>query len=98
MAAHADQGDTPQGMVGVPIATRVEAVTIGPPRGGGQRGHPTRPREGGLTAQPPWVVSSGHQQLPGAVQADAGRARQARASALVVWERRNWLRNSSRAA
>ncbi len=28
MAVHADQGDAPQGMVGVPIATPVEAVEL----------------------------------------------------------------------
>ena len=148
MAVHTDQGDAPQGMVGVAIATPVKAVTIGPPRGGGQRGHATQPREGGLAAQPPRVVPSGHQQLPSGVQANAGqgqqrwrgradqlgeldiegvqfrlqvgqrrarvrralvadsgsrrgpgrRARQARASALVVWERRGWLRSSWGAA
>jgi hypothetical protein len=78
MAVHADQGDAPQGMVGVAIATPVEPVTIGPPRGGGQRGHATQPSEGGLAAKPPRDVSSGHQQLPGGVQANAGQGQQRR--------------------
>jgi hypothetical protein len=70
-------------MVGVAIATPVEPVTIGPPRGGGQRGHATQPSEGGLAAQPPRVVSSGHQQLPGGVQAMPGRANSAGAAVLT---------------
>src|SRR5215217_3271867 len=41
VAAHPDQGDAPQGVVGPPVAAAIEPVAIGAARGGGDRGGAT---------------------------------------------------------
>jgi len=73
MAAHADQGDAPQGAVGLAVAAAVQPVPVGAAGGDGYRGGSAEPGEGGFRAQPVRVVPGGDQELPGGVHADAGQ-------------------------
>jgi hypothetical protein len=50
VAAHADQGDAPQGVVGVAVAAAVEAMAVGAAREGRDRRGAAQVREGGLAA------------------------------------------------
>jgi hypothetical protein len=52
VAAHADQGDAPQGVVGAAVTSPVEAVAVGAGRGRRDRGGTTQMRKGRLRAEP----------------------------------------------
>ena len=62
VAAHPDQGDPPQGVVGVAVAAAVQPVAVGAARGRRDRGGAAPVGEGGLDPQPlgvsPAVTSS----------------------------------------
>jgi hypothetical protein len=72
-----NQGDAPQGVVGVAVAAAIEAVAVGAARRGGDRGGAAQMSEGGLRAQPLGVVTGGDQQLAGGVDPDPGQRDQA---------------------
>ena len=75
VAAHPDQGDPPQGVVGVAVAAAIQPVAVGPARGRRHGGGAAQVREGRLGAQPLGVVAGGDQQLPGGVDPDPGAGR-----------------------
>ncbi|GGQ83635.1 hypothetical protein GCM10010145_61500 [Streptomyces ruber] len=56
-----------------PVATTVEPVPVGPPRGCGNGGDTAQPREGRLGPQPLGVVARADQQLAGGLRADPGQ-------------------------
>ena len=80
MAVHADQGDAPQGVVGVvvgvAVAAPIEPVAVGPARGCRDGGSAAQVREGSLGAEPLGVVAGGDQQLAGGVDPDPGQSDQ----------------------
>jgi hypothetical protein len=73
VAVHGDQGDAPQGVVGLAVAAAVEAVAVGAARGRRDRGDATQLGEGRLATQPLGVVAGGDQQLAGGVDPDPGQ-------------------------
>jgi len=79
VAVQADQGNAPQGAVGVAVAAAVQPVTAAGAAGGGrERRDAAEPGEGSFGAQPGGVVPGGDQQLPGGIDADAGQGDQLR--------------------
>lgn len=78
VAVHTDQGDAPQGAVGVAVAAAVQPVPVSAAGGHRDRRHTAQARERPLRAQTASVVSGGYQQLPGGVHADAGQRDQLR--------------------
>jgi hypothetical protein len=83
VAAHPDQGDAPQGVVGLAVAAAVESVAVGAARGRGDGGGAAQVGEGGLAMEPLGVVAGGDQQLPGGVDPDPGQGDQGGATALT---------------
>jgi hypothetical protein len=68
VAAHADQGDAPQGAVGLPIAAAVQPVPVGTPGRNRDRGSAAQPGEGRLRAQAfPVVPGVGSDREPGRI-------------------------------
>jgi hypothetical protein len=78
VGAHPGDNDPPQGVVGLPVAGRVEAPPDGLGRGCRDRGYGAQVRPGGLGPQPLGVVPSGDEQDRGGVGADAVQGDQAR--------------------
>lgn len=72
---HADQGDTPQGAVGLAVAAAVESVAVAAAGGYGDRGGAAEPG-GCFGAEPVRVVPGGDQELPGGLHSDAGQGEQ----------------------
>ena len=95
-AVPADQGDAPQGVVGVAVAAPVESVAVGAARGRRDGGGAAQMGEGGLGAEPLGVVAGGDQQLPGGVDPTPGRAsRVGAAAATSTW---SWVSSWSSSA
>ena len=78
VAAHPDQGNAPQGVVGLAVTAAVESVAVGAARGRRDRGGAAKMGEGGLAAEPMGIVTGGHQQLPGGVDPNPGQGDQGR--------------------
>ncbi len=76
MAVHADQGDAPQGAVGVAIAAAVQSMPVGAAGGHRDRRDAAQACERTLRAQSAGIVASRDQQLPGGVYSDAGQGNQ----------------------
>jgi hypothetical protein len=83
MAAHADQSDAPQGVVGLAVTAAVEALAVGAARGRRDRRDAAQVREGGLPAEPLGVVAGGDQQLVSGVDPNSGQATRVGATALT---------------
>jgi hypothetical protein len=79
VAAHPDQGDLPQGVVGPAVAAAIQPVAVGATRGGWDGGGAAQMREGGFGAQPLGVVAGGDQQLASGLDSHPGAGRPARA-------------------
>ncbi len=75
--AHPGDHDPPQGMVGLAVPARIEAVPTDLPGRGRDRRGPAQVRPGGLAAQPPGVVPGGGERQGRGVRADAVKAEQA---------------------
>ena len=78
VVAHADQHDGVQGVVGCAVAAAVEAVAVGAPGGGRDRGGPGEVGERGFGVHALGVVAGGGQQLPGGLGTDAEQVQQPR--------------------
>ena len=80
VVAHPDDGDDVEGAVRGPVSAAAEAVTAGgSAAAGGLRGDAAELGEGCLVADAFGVVAGGDQELAGDLDADAVRARGARA-------------------
>jgi hypothetical protein len=60
------------------VAATGQSVPLGHAGGGGQRRHTAQHREGWFAADPGRVITEGHQQLPGGLDADAAGGKQLR--------------------
>ncbi len=76
VAAHADERDAPERVVGLTVAATVEAMPTHPAGGGFEGRDAAELRERCFVAEPVRVVASGDQQDRGGVRADAAQLEQ----------------------
>ena len=101
--AHPGDHDAPQGVVGLPVTTGVEAVPFGLAGGGRDRGGAAQVRPGGFAAQPFGVVPGGDQSsaavsVPTPCRASSPGACPVTRGTMSASRQSSWPSRNSRAA